>query len=96
MPLDHAIVLVKHLVQVKTENLELENYIREMQAKMQEAGLEVADRPKHGGNSDEAGHVSEMQQVADEGEETSDYDSEDSDDVRPVPGGDLLEQIFHL
>lgn len=65
---------------------------------MQEAGLEVAaDRPKQDGNSDEAaGHVSEMQQVADDDEDTSDYDSEDSDDVRPVPGGDLLEQIFHL
>ena len=45
MPLDHAIVLVKHLVQMKTENYELEAYIRDMQAKMQEAGVEVPAKP---------------------------------------------------
>ena len=45
VPLDHAIVLVKHLVQIKTENYELEGYIKEMQAKLQEAGLEVPLKP---------------------------------------------------
>ena len=45
MPLDHAIVLVKHLVKMKTENYELENYIKEMKAKMQEAGVGVPSMP---------------------------------------------------
>lgn len=34
VPLDHSLVLIKHLVQVKTENLELESYVKEMQAKL--------------------------------------------------------------
>ena len=32
VPLEHAIVLVKHLIKTKTANLELENQIKEMQA----------------------------------------------------------------
>ena len=60
MPLDHAIVLVKHLVQMKTENYELEGYIREMQAKMQEAGLEVPLKPtKNDASEDTAFRVEE-------------------------------------
>ena len=39
MPLDHAIVLMKHLAQQKSANLELENKIVEMKTKMSEGGM---------------------------------------------------------
>ena len=96
--MDHAIVLVKHMVQTKTENLELENYIKEMQAKMKEAGVELPERATRESAQNASSHVQE-EDNEDEEDDESDYDSEfDSDDENraPVPGGDLLEQIFHL
>ena len=41
VPLDHALVLVKHLMQTRLANMELETYIKEMQAKLQENGISV-------------------------------------------------------
>ena len=52
VPLDHAIVLVKHLVKMKTENYELETYIKEMKAKMEEAGVGVPSNPKQADSSE--------------------------------------------
>ena len=50
--MDHAIVLVKHLVKMKTENYELESYIKEMKAKMEEAGVGVPGKSKPEGTAD--------------------------------------------
>ena len=36
VPLDHALVLTKHLVEVKTQNMNLETQILELQAKLKE------------------------------------------------------------
>ena len=41
MTLEHALVLVKHLTQMKTTNLELETHVKELQAKLREAGVPV-------------------------------------------------------
>ena len=37
--LDHALVLVQHLLKAQTTNMELTNSLKEMQAKMQEHGI---------------------------------------------------------
>ena len=96
VPLDHALVLVKHLVQVKTENLELESYIKEMQAKMQEAGVAIPSKHKPENASDNIDeHAAKEEDNDDSDEETDSEDSED-ENKDPIPGGNLLEQIFHL
>ena len=102
VPIDHALVLVKHLVHLKTANLELETYIKEMQVKMAEANVAVP--PKH--KPENTGGDIESDESVDEGgdeDDDSSYDSEDSDagmtsdgNLKIVPGEDLVQQILYL
>ena len=98
VPLDHTLVLVKHLVKMKTENLELESYIKEMKAKMQENGIAIPSKHKPENASDNmdenAAAVGEGDN--DEDSDDSDYTDSDDEDKEIVPGEGMLEQIFHL
>ncbi len=88
MPFEHALVLVKNLMMTKTENMELCAYIKELHAQMNEAGLQVPPQKKPESTDDK----------------DSAYDSEDDDsdftdsdeELAPVAGNGLLEQIFNL
>ena len=65
---------------------------------MKEAGVELPEKAIRESAPNASGHVQEEDEDIEDDDE-SDYDSEfDSDDENraPVPGGDLLEQIFHL
>jgi len=89
VPLEHALVLVKHLVQMKTTNMELETYVREMQVKMREGGMPVPSmlKPEISGSEKRTSDD-------DQEDEDSSVDSEDSDainNLEPVAGKGLLE-----
>lgn len=86
MPLEHALSLVKHLVQMKTTNLELEAYVKEMQAKLRENGVPVPSMVK----PEKTGRAKDEVQDNDDLSADS-YDSEDSDNLDPVAGKGLLE-----
>jgi len=90
--LDHALVLVQHLLKTQTVNMELKNSLREMQAKMAEAGIDCDNNTSRislegPGTPDEE----------DEDDCSDDsYDSEDSDRCSIMPGSNLMEQIHNL
>ncbi len=97
VPLDHALVLVKHLMQARSANMELETYINEMQAKLSENGISVPSKlkPEKVGDQDE-----NMEMAADDDSEEEDeenpYDNDSDSDSGsdrgiPVPGEGLLE-----
>ena len=102
-----ALILVRHLVGMKTVNLEQACYIKEMQAKLQEHNIAVPSMQKPENTGSQA---SAEDDIVDEPEDESDFSDSDSDDDsdlsddqdtsskkrKPVEGNGLLEQIFNL
>jgi len=89
VPLEHALSLVKHLVQMKTTNLELEAYVKEMQAKLRENGVPVPSmvKPEKTGLEKKA----KDSVLSDDDFSGDSYDSDDSENLDPVAGKGLLE-----
>lgn len=89
MPLEHALNLVKHLVQMKTTNLELEAYVKEMQAKLRENRVPVPSmvKPEKAGSEKKA----KDEPLSDDDLSGDSDDSDDSGNFDPVAGKGLLE-----
>ena len=72
--------------------MELKNSLREMQAKMAEAGVDCETTSR----ASVEGPGSPEQEEMDEASDDDSYDSEDSDRCSIMPGGNLMEQIHNL
>ena len=85
MPFEHALVLVKNFMMLKTENLELCAYIKELHAQMKEGGLKVPPQKKPESTED-------RDSAYDDEEDEDDSDLTDSDEeCTLVQGNGLLE-----
>lgn len=88
VPLQYALVLVQHLVEMKNRNLELETNVRELEAKLQEHGGFTATEENDDGCT---GNDEDDDSDDDSSSDDSDYSSDDS--CTPVEGMNLIEQI---
>jgi hypothetical protein len=89
VPLEHALVLVKHLVEMKTTNMELEIYVKEMQVKMREGGIAVPSMLKPEITVSEKRSSNDDQD--DDDSSVDSQDSESNSNLEPVAGKGLLE-----
>ena len=91
MPLEHALILVKSLLQQKSANMELANQIQEIKVQVEETGFSI---PFFSAQNNDI----EEEDDDDESEEGNGSESlsSDSEDAEPAPGRTLLDQMIFV